>query len=243
MPKRVRRRSRTLRQHGGGGPSVHLVVARYMEPVDWLAALPRDLVKDITMYNKGDPIESVPNGVIVRTLPNLGYEGHTYLTFITENYNNLPDYTIFVPGSTWKAAHKLKAFLQLLIEFRKQPRSLIRGFFPPQDLEFLKSFTLDSYVVSNTDNRVANPTSEVVPAEDRPLGVWLSKRMPGQEIEIESYNGVFIVSREDLRKSPKLFYEGLLQELQVPNPEVIHYMERVWGHLLHIPRSGWIKHT
>lgn len=70
-----------------------IVVARYNENLDWLKKAPWEYI----VFNKGK--KNLPKWIKNEVkLPNIGREAHTYLTFITNNYDNLPDYTIFVQG-------------------------------------------------------------------------------------------------------------------------------------------------
>lgn len=68
---------------------MHLVIARYNETLDWLD----NFSFDYTIYNKGDNLEipSIP-------LPNYGRESDTFLNYILNNYNNLPDIITFLQG-------------------------------------------------------------------------------------------------------------------------------------------------
>lgn len=66
---------------------MHLVVARYREPVGWCRAFPH------TVYNKGPfLLGSTP-------LPNIGREAHTYLHHIVTHYDALDDVTVFLQGN------------------------------------------------------------------------------------------------------------------------------------------------
>ena len=69
-----------------------IVISRYDENLDWL-----DLINqsnyDIVIYNKGNDI----NREFIK-LDNVGREAHTFLTYIVDNYDNLPEYTIFLQG-------------------------------------------------------------------------------------------------------------------------------------------------
>jgi hypothetical protein len=67
--------------------SYHIVVARYNEPVDWL----RREMKHCIIYNKGERLQ-LENEI---ALPNVGRESGTYLQYIIENYNALPDAVVF----------------------------------------------------------------------------------------------------------------------------------------------------
>lgn len=66
-----------------------LVVARYNEDISWLS----NVYIPNVVYDKGEKSE---NGV---GLKNVGLDSGTYLTFITENYKNLPDRVFFTQGN------------------------------------------------------------------------------------------------------------------------------------------------
>lgn len=70
-----------------------IIVARYNEDINWTKQFP-----DVIIYNKGDDdLESSFQNII--KLKNVGREGHTYYTYIYENYDNLDKYTIFLQGN------------------------------------------------------------------------------------------------------------------------------------------------
>lgn len=79
-----------------------MVVARYNENMDWLKDLPWDYI----VFNKGE--DDLPSWIKNQVrLPNIGREAHTYLTYIIDNYDNLPDYTICVQGNPFEHTKKL----------------------------------------------------------------------------------------------------------------------------------------
>jgi hypothetical protein len=63
---------------------MELVIARYNEDIDWINLISSDV--SIKLYNKGDDIshENIK-------LANIGRESHTYLTYLVENYDRIPD--------------------------------------------------------------------------------------------------------------------------------------------------------
>lgn len=86
-----------------------VVVARYNENLDWLKTVPWDYI----VFNKGE--DNLPKWIKNEIkLPNIGREAHTYLTYILKNYDNLPEYTIFLQGSPFDHSRKL---FQLLDNF------------------------------------------------------------------------------------------------------------------------------
>ena len=87
--------------------SAVLVVARYTENLDWLNQVPIHKV----IYNKGPPL---PNSIVV---PNIGREAHTYLSFIVDHYDRLPDKVFFTQGDPFPHSPN---FFQLLREALEQ---------------------------------------------------------------------------------------------------------------------------
>jgi len=73
-----------------------LVVARYNEPLDWLAPFESQPDFRIFVYNKGEPYTNPRATVIDR--PNIGREAETYLYHILHTYDTLSPYTIFLQG-------------------------------------------------------------------------------------------------------------------------------------------------
>jgi hypothetical protein len=80
--------------------STEIVVARYNENLLWLTKLPKNI--KIFIYNKGEPIDLsfLQHKYELIVLPNIGRESHTYLYHIINNYNNLPEITIFCQGDS-----------------------------------------------------------------------------------------------------------------------------------------------
>ena len=80
--------------HIEGVPKMVIVVARYNESLVWLKPIPWKYI----VYNKGK--NNLPKWIKnVVKLPNTGREANTYLTYIVDNYDDLPDYSIFLQGN------------------------------------------------------------------------------------------------------------------------------------------------
>lgn len=81
-------------------PSVQLVVAHCTEDLGWLAQVPEDI--GIVVYNKSTAPDAaaaqLPPRAALHTLPNRGREADTYLSYIIEHYDDLPDVAIFAQG-------------------------------------------------------------------------------------------------------------------------------------------------
>jgi hypothetical protein len=77
-------------------PMTHtIVVARYNENLDWL--MPYN--DSVVVFNKGE--NNIPQFKNIKTLKNTGREGDTYLRYIINNYENLPDKITFLQGDSF----------------------------------------------------------------------------------------------------------------------------------------------
>jgi hypothetical protein len=71
---------------------IELVLSRFNENIEWIDKI-SSLFNNIIIYNKGnDDIDSNHTNI---KIPNVGREAQTYLHYIIDNYNNLPDYILF----------------------------------------------------------------------------------------------------------------------------------------------------
>ena len=74
--------------------NMDLVISRYNENLDWINKLPiRDDI-NIVIYNKGQYIDK--DNILLK---NVGREAHTYITYILDNFDCLPNYVCFLQGN------------------------------------------------------------------------------------------------------------------------------------------------
>ena len=98
-------------------PSRTLVVARYNENLNWLKTL-RDFHGCIHVYDKSNEMNSISTQPDIpsdcsftRTcIPNVGREGETYLRYIIDHYEALPEQIWFVQGNPLPHAPQLSSF-------------------------------------------------------------------------------------------------------------------------------------
>jgi hypothetical protein len=90
-----------------------LIISRYNENLDWLDRINFDYL----VYNKGENI----NLPYIR-LENIGRETDTYLRFIIEHYNNLPNYLILCQGNPF--THH-RDFVNVVNEFSHNDNSVV----------------------------------------------------------------------------------------------------------------------
>jgi hypothetical protein len=102
----------------------------------------------------------------------------------------------------------------------------------------MAAWTKTAYNTTVTQNR----HSRFVPAVPRGLGAWASAhaRLPWLDYLIAAnagpiaYSGIFACSAAAIQRVPRRTWKRLLRPLtQGDNIEAGHYMERLWGLLLH----------
>jgi hypothetical protein len=93
------------------------------------------------------------------------------------------------------------------------------------------NFQLDDYVSNHPKN---NKDSTMETSKIRPLGKWYEHHFGDKKINCVSWNMIFAMSKEDIQKNPKSYYEKLLKEVDSHfNPETGHYIERSIEALFH----------
>lgn len=213
---------------------VQVVVARYAEDLTWLRKLP---FHDIVVYNKNDrardtTMGSLPPTARVVNLPNVGRCDHTYLYHIVTQWDNLADVTLFVPGSCPTFSAKWRKLNWVVAHISRTGGSA----FPVDEVnarpvhEAHGSFHMDSYQATARINASANPENHLHPAEHRPFRVFFQEHFPEMPpVHEVMYKGVFAVSRQHIRQTPKKRYAKLMRSLGThSNPEAGHFMERAW---------------
>lgn len=210
---------------------VIIVVARYNENVDWLKKEPFNKFKHI-IYEKGP---NLLNCERCHKLKNVGREGHTYLHYIIENYDKLPNIVVFLPGSAMdiKSYHKQMKTLEIMNMLLNSKDDIISRCVDGDLMDSLKDFILAEYGSSNMENLGINNERKLQEAPIRPFGKWFETNFPNiKKVTDIWYNGIFVVTKEQILKNPKELYVSLLKQLDShSNPEVGHYMERAWASL------------
>lgn len=159
--------------------------------------------------------------VEVQKLENIGSCDRAYLSYIIDNYNNLPDTVYFTKGSsngsvpprlTCKPICSIWSSI-----FKKEPEVM--------------NFSLDSWQFTN------NPSQEFEyqPSGFRNMGEWvdategLSRDMYRDARCDYPMQGMFQTTRDKIRNVPKSTYENLYAQQHSANEEVDHFIERSWG--------------
>jgi hypothetical protein len=208
---------------------IEIVIARYNEDLKWTLYPPFNQFK-FTVYNKGpnDNFEKTKVDKIIK-LPNIGREGHTYLHHIIQNYNNLADITVFLPGSAGSPIYdKFSKAKNLIYKILKFKRAFMLGYHV-KDLSPIVKFQINHYASSHPQNLKQNPESNLELSKLRPLGNWYNHFFGNKPINCITGTGIFSIHKFDVIKHPVSRYQLLIHTLsKSSNPEVGHYIERLW---------------
>ena len=212
-----------------------VIITRYNEKVDWINYI-IDQVDQVIIYNKGPNDDmfkeyNPPAKVVIKRLPNIGRIDHTLAYHILENWDNLPDTLINLPGSILmclKKGHYLNAMRKRFDIVKER----YKGFYSPR---FYKvnpntfNYTIDNYQAEGYCNRNNNP---FIKSEYTDFRTWKEAIIDTRPIRYIGMRGMFIVSKENIQFINKEVYQNLLTSLSVgDNIENGHFAERIWAHL------------
>jgi hypothetical protein len=162
-----------------------IVIARYNEDVEWTKQFP-----NVIIYNKGNPLNNGFNEIM---LDNVGRESHTYYKYICDNYDNLPDYVIFLQGNPFDHSPNIISNLNNYFN--------LKNFV---DFEFLSERILDCNL------------SSCIYHEGLPLIRLYEEIFNIKKMNMDFKFGCgaqFIVSKQNILKRSKCFYLKLISLL------------------------------
>jgi hypothetical protein len=219
------------------GKKIELVIARYNEDLNWLKNDPFNKYSAI-VYNKGvnDDFYKTDSNKVIK-LENVGRCDHTYLYHIIQNYDNLADVTIFLPGSA-DMSYKIERAKRQVLEVEKHKNTVFIGSRHNDVKTHHYNFQLDEWKASDSRNYSVNSENKLLLADIRPFGKWYESHFKDIVVHYVVLSGIFAVSREHIRQHPKSYYEKFIKELSTSsNPEVGHYFERSWNAIFY-PLEG-----
>jgi hypothetical protein len=187
-----------------------IVVAKYNEDISWTKNY-----KHVKVYDKskGD-------------LPNIGGESHTYLTYIIENYENLPDVVFFTQGKFSDHYNTEPDYFINLQDKYSQNYTYLpsQNYFYNNEsqnydkdhLYFYKEYKLHSDKLGyRTWFKTYVDENHNI---DEGVTLW--------------WGAIFSVTRDCILSRPKQYYQMLLDYIPYENsPEVGHYFERSWFYI------------
>jgi hypothetical protein len=209
---------------------IKVVVAYYNEDLSWLEYLRKQCcIDDILLISKKH--KDHPEYETV-SLPNVGREAHSFMWYIVNNYENLPDNVFFCQGGITSNEMKYLKFMYVVKNLSNVNRNGVVAL--PGQLNFRYGafdydFKINHHASSNPENE--NFEHTLIPSKVRPFGKWYETFITDDLTKISkygvSYNGIFCTTRDSIMRFPKRTYEELLKQSSVgESTEVAHYLER-----------------
>lgn len=210
-----------------------IVIARYNESLDWLRWLTPDQRARVKVYNKGPDDLTCP---VTEKLPNVGREGHTYLWYIIQNYDHLPDHVIFIQAHPFDHfTFKPSDMSDVLSEWLKETKwnGITNGITQKQ---FRHNTTRDFRIDWYKGNLYPSTMN---------FGEWMDTFVEKGTCPPKRIHacGCFGVSRKLILSRPIEYYQKILEDLAVDNnPESGHYLERSWHYIFNGHRHiSWLN--
>jgi len=200
------------------------VVSRYKEDYNWIT----EYTNDYLIYNKGEPIED--DAHIVNT-ENIGGNQRDITKFCYENYDNLPDITIFIQAFPFD--HCKKEVFDQLIQNTEFTALEYYGSTPSNNWEtryangefgeINNSWYINAHNSSNNQTCRYSGFDEFMNKyfEDY-RRVDFVRFAPGSQ---------YLVPKESVLQYPKKFWEALMNELNSKTPTEGHIIERSFWYI------------
>ena len=166
--------------------NIYIIVAKYNEDIEWTKKF-----ENVIIYNKGKKLDDSYNYV---NLDNVGREGHTYYKYICDNYENLPEYMIFLQGRPFDHSPNI---IKNINKYIKSPDLDV-------DFEFLSERILQCKLSGCRHHN------------GLPLKKIYNKLFDEKREDMEFIFGAgaqFIVSKKTVLKRPKEFYSKIVELL------------------------------
>jgi hypothetical protein len=200
-----------------------IIVSHYNESLKWLKEYQS---KYLHIYSKGE----IPRGVFANThiLPNIGRESHTYLTYIVNRYESLPNIVFFTKGNLAKYSQlKIPYFLNLHL----------RDFSSKNFTKNMFGCGLSStYEIEHWNSRIQKAGIR----GDEWFNTFVNPNIDLKTTEINIFWGaIFSVRKEAILKRSKEYYEQLLSQLTTDNPEIGHFIERSWYYIFNLDQFNY----
>ena len=197
---------------------IKIIVARYNENLNWLNPLNLDTI----VFNKGHVL-NIDNEI---RLKNVGRESHTYLNYIINNYNNLPEYLVFTQGNisdhfSGDYAHLVKITQEAIDYSQSIPKLVKNTDFGSWSSNF--NLTLSEF------NNFKYKNNKIISFKK-----WFIKNIydsyPKKLMIYKS--AIFAVSKKKILSNSIDYYKNLISYLDYDiNPIEGHFMERSWYYI------------
>jgi len=204
--------------------SIDIIISRYNEDLKWTLLKPFNKFNYI-VYNKGtdDNFEKSKAKKIIN-LDNIGREGHTYLYHIINNYNELADINVFLPGSL-ELKYKLIKAKNILYRIIKYNKAFLRLTYIPYVNKTFYEYKHNYYESSSNFNKNKSK-NKLKLSYHRPFGNWYKYHFGNKDFHYLSNLGILSIDKKDILTHSIKYYEAFLNELKDDsNPEDGFFLE------------------
>lgn len=203
-----------------------IVVAKYKENIDWLNSV-RD---KCVVYDKSSDY------------PNVGREAETYLRYIIENYENLPNIVVFTQANISDHLGKNDVSILNILAEQAETYGCSVPAFQPADWPWGPDFNMHT----DSNPLYKNPESY----HDGKIITYYeyfknNLRINGFPFPHLVYpNAIFAVKGELIKNHPKSFYESLIATVNHSNWNAeAYFLERAWYYIFNMHKEEHIAST
>jgi hypothetical protein len=164
-----------------------IVLSYFNSDINWIKDIPQEY--EIIIYNKGTTPLIIDREIKEIKLENHGRESHSYIRYISDNYEKLSDITFFSQAN---------------------PHEHISSFIDLLDITDSFWFSDLGYYYCYLDG---TPTHPNLPISNFCKKINLS---PPEKIYFKP-NGIFSVKKENILNRPKFFYDNILNIIEHTN--------------------------
>ena len=215
--------------------SIEIIIARYNETLDWTLEEPFNQFK-YTVYNKGNNNNFQKSRIEkIIELDNYGKCDHTYLYHIIDNYNNLKDITVFLPGSI-DLSYKKKKLKKLLYNIEENNNAIFLSNSNENIKNKYYNFFLDKWMTTSKQNRddINKNNLKLKKSSIRPFGKWFENKFGNITVNCHTNWGIFSIDKRDILQNSISWYMDLISEVSDHiSPETGHFIERGWCAVFH----------
>ena len=210
---------------------IECVVTRYNEHLNWLNYIPSE-VTSIRVYNKNQNNSdfftkgfecTYSHKIQQQTVNNVGRHNETIASYIVENYDNLPDVVMFVPGTVMMTPQRGLYISQMSKNLSQLEK--FKGFYSPKFIRVGKKY---NYIAA----KELENGSKLVEGKYNSFNEWKESIIPDTIVKFVCYRGMMVVEKRNILKHPKEIYSKILSTLQDgDNTSNGFYAERFWAFL------------
>jgi hypothetical protein len=230
-----------------------MVIARYNENLDWVFQMPSEI--NYQIYNKGDYLEmdtdKLPFLSLHQGMRNSGREGGTYLSYLIDHYDSIPDIVIFTQAKPQDHSPNFSNLVYKIVNnsfegnfmplsmwytHNMPPRQITK---PDQNLYYIETanrFTLApiyhwDHGIGDAYHKYLNSNRDCKMGDDVVHHFCSMMKIPDHDYGTItfnfSYSGIFAVKKEAILKYSRSFY---LDCFAMINKEDCYgyFFERIW---------------